>query len=132
PPCPPLPLHGALPILLDHSTPRGSVVIDLEAVPTLDTSGAAALSRAIDRLVRTDVDVWLCALSEEARSLLGPSIETSDRLHLGDSLAEVLRVLARHMEPREPTGSSPPSDYSDGRWQRFIASAEVEEGMLRP
>src|SRR5690606_39355185 len=95
PPCPPLPLHGALPILLDHSTHRGSVVIDLEAVPTLDTSGAAALSRAIDRLVRTDVDVWLCALSEEARSLLGPSLETSDRLHLGRSEEHTSELQSR-------------------------------------
>lgn len=73
------PLFFASQAKLDRMTDdigdEAPVIIDLAAVPMLDSSGAQALSRAIEALMRSGNEVWLSALSDEARTLLAPTFE---------------------------------------------------------
>ncbi len=115
--------------LLERADHPGPVVIDLDAVPTLDCSGAIALARASERLVRAGSDVWLCSLTREATTLLEPALATIERLHLSHDLGDALRSIARRSEAQD-SSLAPASDHSDGRWRRLIASTEVEEPSL--
>lgn len=107
---------------IERSHRHEPVVIDLAAVPSLDTSGASALARATDRLVRLEVDVWLCSLCSDAKGLLEPVLVVSERIHFSEGMLAALRVAARRVGPRAPV-----SDHSDGRWRSFIAAVEAKE-----
>lgn len=113
-------------MLLDDLVGDGPVVIDLAAVPTLDSSGAGALGRAVERLVRSGTAVCLSSITPNAKSLLEPALDGAwGRVQMSESLDDALRTVAgRAPMPSSPTESS--NERSDGRWRRFFASAALE------
>lgn len=90
--------------LLDGVGRGGVVVVDLSAVPTLDSSGASALARALERILREDNDLWLSALSESARRWLAPLLDSGRwHVHLVPSVAVALEQLLHEGADRGAT-----------------------------
>ncbi len=72
------------------------VVVDLQGVPTLDSSGAGALARSVERLRYDGIEVWLTALPPGGRTLLASAIDGADPgVRLLSSVDAALRRLAR-------------------------------------
>jgi len=80
--------------LLGEVHPRGQLVLDFDAVPTIDTSGLLALLRGLERFVREGNRVWLCSLSEEWKELIhGFADFPVDRIHLASDVESALRDM---------------------------------------
>ncbi|MCA9695393.1 MAG: SulP family inorganic anion transporter [Myxococcales bacterium] len=119
------PLFFASQAKLDRMTDdigdEAPVIIDLAAVPMLDSSGAQALSRAIEALMRSGNEVWLSALSDEARTLLAPTFEAAgERLRAAESPDIALRSIARRGRA-DDNELDPPSSPRGARQRRFAA-----------
>jgi SulP family sulfate permease len=116
--------QAKLDVLLDDVVDQAPVVIDLAAVPTLDSSGAGALARAVDRLLRSGAHVWLTSLTPEAETLLEPVLASAgDRLHVGANLDVALRAIAKRA-PTAEISTDLSSDRSHARWRRLVAFQE--------
>ena len=85
------------------------VVVDLGGVPTVDSSGAGALARSVERLRCEGIEVWLTALPREGRALLTSTIGEADPgVRLLSSVEAALgRLAARAAEASFTDGHRP-------------------------
>lgn len=82
------------------------VVIDLEKVPMLDTSGATALVRAAERIARLGGEVWFSSVGKDAQPMILPMVAGwKDKIFVRDTVDLALREIAGRNGVSVPTGA---------------------------